>query len=148
MARKNPISDMLDIGDILYADLGDWRKSPSLHRAYLAIFADRRNRLVFHRLKLTLTSSQHMQAQNLVKQKAGTNDQHVTKSTCVGLCFACVIVKTSLNGLWYLCFNGSVLPRPYIWSLMIKRLSDSKMSSVTPSFSYRITMSKSRYNFR
>ena len=34
------------ISAILYADRGDRRKSQSLHRAHLAIFADRRSRLI------------------------------------------------------------------------------------------------------
>ena len=34
------------ISAILYADRGDRRKSQSLHRAHLAIFADRRNRRI------------------------------------------------------------------------------------------------------
>ena len=34
------------ISAILYADLGDRRKSPSLHRAHLAIFADHRDRRI------------------------------------------------------------------------------------------------------
>ena len=44
---QSPISDIPDISDFnLYADRGDRRKSQSLHRAHLAIFADRDERRI------------------------------------------------------------------------------------------------------